>query len=159
MNGKRWLRLTAKALHDIASIAFGGGLVACLVINLIASRMSISEFAASRQVFAAIAQYVLIPAVAVVALSGLVAMMATRGYQDAGWAWVKAVLGISVLVATFRVVGSSTTSSELAAVAADPGALAVLLRSERNMLWLLIALCVVNVVLAVWRPKMMIKIR
>lgn len=26
------------------------------------------------------------------------------------------------------------------------------------MLWLLIALCVVNVVLAVWRPKMMIKV-
>ena len=27
-----------------------------------------------------------------------------------------------------------------------------------HMLWLLIALCLVNVLLAVWRPKMMIKV-
>jgi hypothetical protein len=159
LNGRRWLRLTAKALHDIASIAFGGGLAACLVINLMANRMSPADFATSRQVFAAISQYILIPSVAVVVASGLIAMMATRGYQDAGWAWVKAVLGISLLVATFRVVGASTASSELLAAAADPGAVDALLRAERGMLWLLIALCVVNVVLAVWRPKMMITIR
>jgi hypothetical protein len=159
LNGSRWLRLTAKALHDIAAIAFGGGLAACLVINLMANRMSPADFATSRQVFAAIAQYILIPSVAVVVVSGLIAMMATRGYQDAGWAWVKAVLGISLLVATFRVVGAGTASSELLAAAADPGALDTLLRAERSMLWLLIALCVVNVVLAVWRPKMMITIR
>lgn len=159
MNGRRWLRLTAKALHDSAAIAFGGGLATCLVINLMANRTATSEFVAARQVFAAIAQYVLIPSVAVVVVSGLIAMMSTRGYQDAGWAWVKAVLGISVLVATFRVVGASTTSSELVAAAADPSALDALLSAERGMLWLLIALCVVNVVLAVWRPKLMITIR
>ena len=159
MNSSRWLRLGAKALHDIASIAFGGGLVACLVINLTANRTSSPEFAAARQVFAAIAQYVLIPSMAVVVVSGLIAMMATRGYQDAGWTWVKAVLGISVFVATVRVVGGSSKQAELAAAATDAGWLDAMLRSERNMLWMLIALCVVNVLFAVWRPKMMIRIR
>ena len=159
MNGRSGVRLGAKALHDIASISFGGGLVACLVINLVANRASSAEFAAARQVFTAIAQYVLIPSMAVVVVSGLIAMAATRGYQDAGWAWVKAVLGISVFVATVRVVGGGNSHAELAAAATDPGVIEAMLRSERNMLWVLIALCVVNVLLAVWRPKMMIKIR
>ena len=82
--------------------------------------------------------------------------------QDAGWVWVwvKAVLGIRVFVATVRLVGSDIKQAELvAAIATDPSTLDAMLRSERNMIWLLIALCVVNVVLAVWRPKMMIKVR
>ncbi len=153
------MRLGAKALHDIAAISFGGGVAACLVINQTANRASASDFAAARQVFAAIADYVLVPSMAVVVVSGLIAMMGTRGYQDAGWAWVKAVLGISVFVATVRLVGAGGKQSEFAADLSDPVTLDTLLRSERNMLWVLIALCVVNVVLAVWRPKMMIKIR
>ena len=160
MNGSRWIRLGTKALHDIASIGFGGGLAACLVINLMASRTSPSEFAAARQLFAAIAQWVLIPSMAFVVVSGLIAMAATRGYQDAGWAWAKALLGISVFVATVRLVGSDSKQAELVvAVASDPNVLDAMLRSERNMLWLLIVLCVVNVLLAVWRPRMLIKIR
>ena len=158
MKGHRWLRLGAKALHDIASIGFGGGLAACLVINLTANRASSAEFAAARQVFAVIAQYVLIPSMAVVVVSGLIAMMATRGYQDAGWAWVKAVLGISVFLATVRVVGTGSTLAPMSVVSTDPTVLDAMLRSERNMLWMLIALCVVNVLLAVLRPKMMIKV-
>ena len=159
MNGSRVLRLGAKALHDIASISFGGGLAACLVINLMANRTSAAEFATARQLFAVIAQYVLIPSMAFVVVSGLIAMMATRGYQDAGWAWAKAILGISVFVATVRVVGSESKQTELVAAVADPSVLDAMLRSERNMLWVLIALCVVNVLFAVWRPKMMIRIR
>ena len=127
-----------------------------------ANRASSSEFASARPLFAAIAQYVLIPSMAFVVVSGLIAIMATRGHQDAGWAWawVKAVLGISVFVATVRLVGSDIKQAELvAAVATDPSTFDAMLRSERNMIWLLIALCVVNVMLAVWRPKMMIKVR
>lgn len=107
VSGRRWVRLGAKALHDVASIGFGGGLAACLVINLWANRAAAAEFTAARQLFAVIAQYVLIPSMAVVVLSGLLAMAATRAYQDAGWAWVKALLGISVFEATLLVVSLS----------------------------------------------------
>lgn len=159
VSGRRWVRLGAKALHDVASIGFGGGLAACLVINLWANRAAAAEFTAARQLFAVIAQYVLIPSMAVVVLSGLLAMAATRAYQDAGWAWVKALLGISVFEATLLVVGSGQRHAEFVAAVADPAALDALLRSERITLWLLIALCSVNVVLAVWRPKLTIKVR
>lgn len=159
MNGRRWLRLGAKALHEIASISFGGGLAACLVINLLADRSSAAEFAAARRLFAAVAQYVLITSMAVVVVSGLIALMATRGYQEAGWAWLKALLGLSVFEATLVVVGSSRRHAELVAATTDPAVLDALLRSERNTLWLLIILSIANVVLAVWRPRLTVKVR
>lgn len=159
MNGPRWLRFNMKALHDVASIAYGGALAACLVINAVADRSSPEEFAAARQLFAAIAQYLLVPSMAVVVVSGLIALAATQAYKDAGWAWVKALLGLSVFEATVLVVASGQTQAQLVAAIADPARLDTLLRSERNTLWLLIVDSVVNVVLAVWRPKLMVKVR
>lgn len=160
--GRRALRQGAKVLHEMASIGFGGALAACLVINLVADHSSLAEFTAMRMAFAAIAKYLLVPCMAVVVVSGLIALAATRGYQDAGWAWLKALLGLSVFEATLVVVGSSSRQAAFIAAAADPVGLAVLealLRAERNTLWVLIALCVVNVVLAVWRPRLMWKVR
>jgi uncharacterized membrane protein len=159
MNGRRWLRLGAKTLHEVASIGFGGALAACLVINLVADRNEPAAFIAARHAFAAIAQYVLVPSMAVVVVSGLIALAATRGYQNAVWAWVKALLGLSVFEATLLVVGSSRAQAEFAAAAADPKLLDALLRAERNTLWLLIAVSAANVVLAVWRPRLTVVVR
>lgn len=159
MNGKRLWRLLAKVLHEAGAIGFGGGLAACLVINLRGSFGSPASFAAAREAFAAIAQYVLVPSMAIVVLSGLVAMIATRGYHESGWAWAKALLGLSVFEATLLVVASGRKQAEFAAAAADPVLLEALLRSERNTLWVLLALSVGNVVLAVWRPRLSVKVR
>jgi len=156
---RRWLRLGAKTLHDIASIGFGGALASCLVINLVANRASAAEFEASRRLFAAIAQYLLVPSMAVVVVSGLLALAATRAYMDAGWAWLKALLGLSVFEATLLVVGSSQNQAGFAASAATPGVIDAMLRSERNSLWLLLAVSAANVVLAVWRPRLTVKVR
>jgi hypothetical protein len=159
MNAPRWFRLGAKALHEIASIGYGGALAACLVINLVAKPEPAAEFAAARQAFAAIAQYLLVPSMGVVVVSGLVSLAATRAYRDAGWAWVKALLGLSVFEATLVILGSGRTQAELAASASDPAVVDALLRTERNTLWLLIAVSVANVVLAVWRPSLVVKVR
>lgn len=159
MNSRRWLRLGAKTLHDIASIGFGGALAACLVINLVSDRASSAQFFALRQAYTAIAQYLLVPSMAVVVVSGLIALAATRAYMDALWAWMKALLGLSVFEATLVVVGSSSNQAELVAAVANPALLDALLRAERNTLWLLIAVSVANVVLAVWRPRLTVKVR
>ncbi len=153
-----WRRLL-KALHEISAIGVGGGLVSCLTINLTASRASAADFAVARQAIAAIARYVLVPSLALVLLSGLLAIAVTRGFHDAGWAWAKALLGLSVFEATLVTVGATRDQAELAATAADPTLLVALLHSERNTLWLLIGLSVANVVLAVWRPKLSITVR
>jgi uncharacterized membrane protein len=154
MSRSRWLRLGTKALHEIASIGFGGALAACLVINLMANRAAAAEFATARHVFAAIAQYVLVPSMAIVVVSGLISMAATLSFQGASWVWAKALLGLSVFQATLLIGGSSRKLAEHAAVGGDPMLIDSLLRSERITLWLLIAISVANVVLAVWRPRL-----
>jgi hypothetical protein len=159
MNARGWWRRSLKALHEIAAIGVGGGLAACLTINLTASRASAADYAVARQAIAAIARYVLVPSLAGVLVTGLLAIAATRGFHDAGWAWVKALLGLSLFEATLVTVGATREQAELASAAADPALLASLLHSERNTLLLLIGLSVANVVLAVWRPKLMVKIR
>jgi hypothetical protein len=97
----------------------------------------------------------------VVTLSGLIALAATRGYREAGWAWLKALLGMNVFAATLLLVGSAGSLADIAAKAgsADLAPLQQMLRSERITLWLLLALVVVNVILAVWRPKRSFKAR
>lgn len=159
MTGRAWWRRSLKALHEIAGIGVGGGLAACLVIGLTADASAPVAFAAARQAIAAISRYVLVPSLAVVLVTGLLAIAATRAFHEAGWAWVKALLGLGVFEATLVTVGASTRQAELAAAAADPSLLASLLHSERNTLWLLLALTVANVVLAVWRPKLTVRIR
>ena len=83
-------------------------MAACLVINLVANRASSEQFAAARRnAFAAIAQYVLFSSMGIVVVSGLIALAATRSYINAAWAWVKALLDLSVFEATLLIVGSS----------------------------------------------------
>ena len=159
MTGRNRWRRGLKALHEIAAVGVGGGLAACLVIGLTANAASPAEFAGARQAIAAIARFVLVPSLAVVLVTGLLAIAATRGYHDAGWAWLKALLGLSLFEATLVTVGASTRQAELAAAMADPGLLASLLHSERNTLLMLLGISVANVVLAVWRPKLTVKIR
>ena len=154
-----WVRRSLKALHEIAAIGVGGGLASCLTINLTASHASAAEFAAARQAIAAIARYVLLPSLALVLLTGLLAIAATRGFQSAGWAWAKALLGLSVFEATLVTAGATREHAELAATAADPMQHPTRRQSEPNTMWLLIGLSVANVVLAVWRPKLTVTVR
>lgn len=153
------LRRVAKFLHEVASIGFGGGLAVCLLINLTAKRALHDEFIAARQVYDLIAQYIVIPSMVIVVASGLIALAATQGFMNSGWAWVKALLGLSVFEATLVIIESSRHPAELALAASDPAVLDALLRSERNTLLLLIAVTVVNIVLAIWRPRLVYTVR
>ena len=159
MSGRSWWRRSLKALHEVAAFGSGGGLAACLVIGATANTASPVAFAAARDAIAAVARYVLVPSLAVVLITGLLAIAANRGFHSAGWAWAKALLGVSVFEGTLLTVGATTKQAELAAAGADPTLLASLLHSERTTLWLLLSLTVVNVVLAIWRPKLTVTIR
>ena len=152
-------RRSLKAVHELAALGLGGGLAACLVINLASRGAEPAHFIVARESFDAIAHYILLPSLAAILVSGLLAIAATRGFHSAGWAWVKALLGISLFEATLITIGASRHQVELAAAAADPSLRASLLNSERNTVLLLIAICVANVVLAVWRPRLTIRIR
>jgi len=153
------LRRTLKALHEVAAIGVGGGLAACLVIGATANAASPTEVLAARQAIASVAHYLLLPSLAGVLVTGLLSMVATRAFREAGWAWVKALLGLSLFEATLVTIGASGRLAELTATGTDPSLLASLLHAQRNTLLLLIGISVANVVLAVWRPRLMIQIR
>jgi hypothetical protein len=151
-------RRSLKALHEIGSIGVMGGLAACLVLVATAPTESAVAYAAVRQGIAALVKWLIVPSLGITLLSGLLAIAATDAYINAGWAWFKAVLGISMFEGTLLTVGGSARkaaefSAQVAAGQGDPALLAEAVRTEWGGLWILTVLCLVNIVLAVWRPR------
>jgi hypothetical protein len=153
------LARSLKWLHEIGAIGTLGSFAACIVLLVTAPTASPVAFAAVMQGIAAIAKWLMVPSLAIVLLSGLLAIAATEAYMNAAWAWVKALLGIGVFEGTLLTVGSSAKhAAELSALAVlgsgDPAQLAQLLRTEWGGLWIQTALAFINIVLAVWRPRL-----
>jgi uncharacterized membrane protein len=154
----RLLPRSLKILHTLGAVGTLGALAACLVLVMTAPREPLTAYAAVRVGIATIARFLLVPSLMLVLLSGLLSLAANTAYLDAGWAWVKALLGVTMFEGTLlSVAGSARRAAELAALAAsgspDPVALAEAVRTERGGLWLMIALSVANIVLGIWRPR------
>ena len=148
-----------KVLHELGAIGVIGAFAACLVLSITAPHDSLVAYAAVHAGIAAIAQWLLVPSLAAVVISGLLAVAANTSYANAGWAWLKAALGISMFEGTLLTVAASARhAAELSAFAAagqgDPQQLAEVLRTERGGLWLLLGVAIANVIIAVWRPRL-----
>ena len=148
-----------KWLHEIGAIGTLGSFAACIVLLATAPTTSPVAFAAVMQGIAAIAKWLLVPSLAIVLLSGLLAIAATEAYMNAAWAWVKALLGVSTFEGTLLAVdGNARRAAELSALTApghgDTIELAQVLHTEWGGLLVLMTLALVNIVLAVWRPRL-----
>ena len=156
---RHMLRNVLKALHEIGAIGAMGSLAACIVLLATAPAKSPVAYAAVLQGIASITQWLLIPSLAIVLISRLLAIAANDAYKNAAWAWVKALLGIGTFEGTLLTVGASARhAADLAALAASGQGeaiqLAQMLRTEWGGYWVLSALALANVVLAVWRPRL-----
>jgi hypothetical protein len=152
------LRRVLKILHEVGAVGVVGAYAACLVLIIKSSSRSPLAYAAMREDIAAIAQWLLMPSLAIVLVSGLLAIAATPAYHNAGWAWCKAVLGISLFEGTLlTVIATARQAAELAAATAagqgDPAKLAEVVHTQWGGLWMMLALSLANIVLAVWRPR------
>jgi hypothetical protein len=158
------MRRLLKALHELGAIGVAGALAACLVLVATAPDPadSLAAYAEARRAIAAITQWLLVPSLAAVLVSGLLAIAANRAFHDAGWAWVKALTGISMFEGTLlTVVGSAKQAATISAAAAadaagplDTASLDEVLRTEWGGLWIIFALSIANVALGVWRPRL-----
>jgi hypothetical protein len=147
-----------KILHEIGAVGVLGALAACVVLVATAPTDSLVAYAALRQSIAALSKWMLVPSLLLVMVSGLLSMIATRAFLDTGWVWVKALLGLGMFEGTLMsITGSARRAAEITAAAAagngDTAALAAILRTEWNSLWVLIGLSLLNIVIAVWRPR------
>ena len=138
------------------------GAMACLLVMLSFAPppTSLATYAAMRGAMGAVATWIFFPSLGLTLIAGLLAIAVTRGFHGAGWAWLKAATGILVFESGFvGVLGPMQAEAERSARALagqlDPATLTGALAAERNTLWVLLAIATVNVVLGIWRPRLM----
>lgn len=152
-------RRLLKALHMLGAIGFMGGLATCFVLVATTAVEPSASFAAIRHGIALINKWLLTPSLLLVLVSGLLAIAASNTYKNAGWAWMKALLGLVAFEGTLMtIVGNGRRAAEhaTAAVAGQADAMTEVmatLRTEWGALWLLLGIGLVNIVLAIWRPR------
>jgi len=148
-----------KFLHSIASAGVIGALAAMLLLLLVTPEpTSLEEYALMRQAIGQVTNYLLFPSLGLVLVSGLLAMAVHRPFHNAGWAWMKLALGVSMFEGTlFAVHGparrAAIDSQRALAGEIDPLALAALVEGEWGSIWVIMGVSVANVVLAIWRPR------
>jgi len=153
------LRKILKFLHEVGAIGVLGAIASCIVLVATAPTQSLAQFAVVRQSIVAVQQWILLPSLLLVLVSGLLSIAANGVFMNAGWAWIKALLGVSMFEGSLLTISSrSREAAELSALAVtgqgDPQLLAEALRTEWGGLWIIGAVSVANIVLAVWRPRL-----
>lgn len=153
------LKRLFKFLHEVGTVGMMGAVAAQLVMAVNAEGLPDLEYAAIRQSILLVSQWLLLPSLGLVLLSGLWAMAAHRPYHSADWAWIK--LGMTVLVlegTLIAVQGPARQAAELSAriAAGEPQLVTQLqqvLRHEQGGALVVLLLATANIVLAVWRPR------
>jgi hypothetical protein len=107
---------------------------------------------------AQIATWVFLPSLVLTLIPGLLAIAVTPGFQDAGWVWLKAATGILVfegglLYVAGPIQDAAKKGADMLAGRLDPAILARTFAAERGTLWVLLAVALANVALAIWRPR------
>ena len=159
------MRHSVKFLHTVSSCGLLGGLIAYGLVLWKAPQANVAQYADMREVISLIARYILVPSLGISLVTGLVAMIVHRQYQQKRWAWAKAVLGLSMFESTLAV--TQTKAHDAAAFAAqivqgnDPTRAATLLAeaiaSEWTVLLTILALCLAQTALGIWRPQLQFK--
>lgn len=155
------MRKVMKFLHTIAAIGYTGGIASLLVIHAaLPAPSELQPFAALRMAQGAITQWILFPSMALVLVSGLLAMAVTPSFQDRAWVWAKLATGILVFEGTLAYVQApmerAANRARLALTGEFPVAdLGATLPPEWTTFWVMMSVAVVNVILGIWRPRLM----
>jgi hypothetical protein len=152
---KRFLKFS----HTLGAIGMMGALACLLALLWFAPPPSSPEgYAAARAGMGAVSKWVFMPSLGLTLVAGLLSIAATPAFHNMGWPWLKAATGILLFESGFvGVMGPMQAEAERAAkVLAGETVTGVMpaFTSERNVLIVLLLLSVANVVLGVWRPRL-----
>lgn len=153
------MRRLLKFLHTLGAIGMMGALASLLVLyTFLPTPDVLAEYVRMRQAMGAVAEWVLLPSLGIVLISGLLSMAWTDGFHSAGWAWAKLATGVLMFEGTlFAVQGPLQRGAEQATQALagelDPAQIALTMSSESGSIWIILGVAAANVVLGVWRPK------
>ncbi len=152
------MRRLLKFLHTVGAVGLMGGMAVVAVVLLVASpSIGPAAYGFLMDALAKVAAWVILPSMTVTVVAGLLSVAVTPGFHDAGWVWAKAATGILIFEGALHVVGplqeEAKRGAGAIAAAIDPASVARLFTSERNTLWVLIAVSAANIALGVWRPR------
>lgn len=148
-----------KLLHLASMAAFAGALMVSLVLADSAEGVTAAGVASVRRSIAVVGEAVVVPSLIVLLVTGMLLVVARPNLIHARWVWAKAALGtVAAAVALFVVL----PAERHAAIAANEGSLGApsldlmqrALQSELLGTTLTLALVVLAVLLAVWRPRL-----
>lgn len=153
-------RKIVKILHTIAACGIIGGAACYILLLIYANQDSAARYAETRELIAAICNYVMFPSLGLVIVSGLLSMVVHTPFLDKGWVWIKALTGILMFQAVLvLVVGEANNLAALARAVADgeaaPEDFNTIHQKEFWTLGVVLAISLVNIVLGVWRPRIM----
>jgi len=153
------VRRLLKFLHTMGAIGLMGALASLLVLMSFAPPpSSLAGYAMVRGAMAAIAAWILVPSFALTLIAGLLAIAANRGFHNVGWAWLKAAMGILIFAGGLHALAPIQEEVERSAGALagqlDPWAIVGFPAGEQGTLWVLLAVSTANVVLGIWRPRL-----
>ncbi|CAO4165661.1 hypothetical protein [Methylorubrum populi] len=155
------MRRLLKFLHTMGAVGLMGAMACLLVLlSLTPPRESLAGYALMRGAMGAVATWIFLPSLALTLVAGLLAVALHRGFLEAGWAWVKLATGVLVFEGGFvGIQGPMQEEARRSAAALagqiDPATLTGALAAERNTLWVLLAIAILNVVLGIWRPRIL----
>lgn len=145
-----------KYLHIVAAIGLVGALFVSLLLAATAQPASPAALAALRAAIAQIGSDIALPALILLGLSGALLVVAQPLLIDARWVWAKAVLGLLLGAVAIVVVQPAVNAAAALAASAYEGTpsdrMGELLRAESIGSLINLALALVAIALAVWRP-------
>ena len=158
------MRQVFKILHTLAACGLIGGLGCHMILLVTAPQDTPAAYADLRQSIAAISNYVLLPSLAIALVSGLLSMIVHPSFLDKGWALIKAGMGILMFKGVLTIVGAKADHAAAASrkiANGEPMAevLNAAVAHEWHALGVVMALSLANVVLGIWRPRRMPRLR
>jgi hypothetical protein len=157
MNARKFLKI----LHTTGSFGMAGGIIAYMFLVQYGPELAVSaDYVNLREAIHLASRWVITPSMMFVMVSGLLAMAVHHPFQNALWVWSKALMGLLIFEAVLASVDGPARRAAAAARDALEGEMTVegleaAVRDHWGALWMLLALSVVNVVLAIWRPRML----
>ncbi len=148
-----------KFLHVAAAIGFVGTLAVSLLLAAMADATSPSTFAALRGAIARAASEIGLPSLVLLGVTGALLVVKQPLLIDARWVWAKALLGtlVAVLV-VFVVQPAISRAAALTAMAVEAAPMAGALDAALRAEWIgglaVLALSLLAIAIAVWRPRL-----
>lgn len=143
--------------HTVSMTGFSSAIIINLVIFFPDSDLA-GTFSskANRDMLHILNSWILLPSMLVILLSGLFSIANHTPFHNSGWAWLKAALGILLFEGTLLgVIGPVENLIEIINIGDKENYESGIKLAKQiwSTSWLILGLIVINIWLAIWRPR------